>query len=84
MDEPTIDPVSNEEVHKEVFIIFFQGEVLGARVRKICEGYDATIYPCPDDASQRRELELGVSTRLEDLKMVNSLFYLNILVIVPQ
>ena len=32
------DPVSGDEIHKSVFIIFYQGEALKARVRKICEG----------------------------------------------
>jgi V-type H+-transporting ATPase subunit a len=38
MDEAITDPVTNEETFKEVFIVFFQGDELGARVRKICEG----------------------------------------------
>ena len=28
-----------DEIHKGVFIIFFQGEQLKSRTRKICEGY---------------------------------------------
>ncbi|EDQ89979.1 uncharacterized protein MONBRDRAFT_18895 [Monosiga brevicollis MX1] len=70
ISEAVVDPVSGEEVHKKVFIVFFQGGELGARVRKICEGYDATIYPCPDTAAQRRELDIKVKTRIEDLQSV--------------
>lgn len=29
----------SDQVHKSVFIIFFQGDQLKNRVKKICEGY---------------------------------------------
>ncbi|XP_062520167.1 V-type proton ATPase 116 kDa subunit a1-like [Corticium candelabrum] len=64
------DPVTGQEVHKFVFIIFFQGDQLRSRVKKICEGYRATLYPCPESAAERREMTMGVSTRIEDLRTV--------------
>lgn len=39
IENPIIDPTTGEEIHKEVFIVFYQGEQLGNRVKKICEGY---------------------------------------------
>lgn len=60
----------NTQVNKTVFILFFQGEQLKSKVKKICEGFKATIYPCPETASERREMALGVMTRLEELKTV--------------
>jgi V-type H+-transporting ATPase subunit a len=39
-------------------------------VKKICEGYHATCYPCPEKSSERREMMYGVHTRLEDLVTV--------------
>ena len=39
IETPLEDPVSGDEVHKCVFIIFFQGDQLKSRVKKICEGY---------------------------------------------
>ena len=39
-------------------------------MKKICEGYHATVYPCPESASERREMTYGVNTRLEDLNTV--------------
>jgi len=39
-------------------------------VRKICEGFRATLYPCPEAPSQRREMAMGVMTRIEDLNTV--------------
>lgn len=78
-----------------MFIIFFQGDQLKTRVKKICEGYTffcllktesfivyllhmnfmyssfrATLYPCPDTPQERREMSIGVMTRIEDLKTV--------------
>ncbi|CAG2231135.1 ATP6N [Mytilus edulis] len=64
------DPVTGDGIHKSVFIIFFQGDQLKSRVRKICEGFKATLYPCPENPQERKEMLNGVSTRLEDLKTV--------------
>jgi len=73
IEDPLEDPqLGNEgdEVYKSVFIIFFQGEQLKSRVKKICEGFRATLYPCPDQAADRREMAVGVMQRLEDLNTV--------------
>ncbi|XP_022319624.2 V-type proton ATPase 116 kDa subunit a 1-like isoform X2 [Crassostrea virginica] len=70
IDQPLEDPVSGDAIDKCVFLIFFQGEQLKARVRKICEGFKATLYPCPEISQERTEMLTGVSTRLEDLKTV--------------
>ncbi|VDP06870.1 unnamed protein product [Heligmosomoides polygyrus] len=59
-----------EPVNKTVFIIFFQGDQLKTKVKKICEGFRATLYPCPDTPQERREMSIGVMTRIEDLKTV--------------
>lgn len=40
------------------------------RVKKICEGFRATLYPCPESPSDRREMAMGVMTRIEDLNTV--------------
>jgi hypothetical protein len=55
-----------------VFIIFFQGDQLKIRVKKICEGFRATLYPCPEAPADRREMAMGVMTRLEDLNTVSA------------
>ncbi|TKR67945.1 hypothetical protein L596_024015 [Steinernema carpocapsae] len=68
--ESLSDTVTGESVNKSVFIIFFQGDQLKSRVRKICDGFRATQYPCPDNAAERREMSIGVMTRIEDLKTV--------------
>lgn len=54
-----------------MFIIFFQGDQLKTRVKKICEGFRATLYPCPEAPTDRREMAMGVMTRIEDLNTVS-------------
>jgi len=70
IEDPLEDPQAGDQVFKSVFVIFFQGEQLKSRVKKICEGFRATLYPCPDQASDRREMAVGVMQRLEDLNTV--------------
>ncbi|CAK9301461.1 unnamed protein product [Gordionus sp. m RMFG-2023] len=72
IDNPLEDPVTGDKVFKVVFMIFFQGDQLRSRVKKICEAFRATLYPCPETAAERREMEMGVMTRIEDLSTVLS------------
>ena len=60
----------NKDVYKNVFVAFFQGEQLKSRVKKICSGYHASLYPCPDNYDERADMLKGVQVRLEDLNMV--------------
>lgn len=62
--------MQGDNVYKSVFIIFFQGDQLKTRVKKICEGFRATLYPCPEAPADRREMAMGVMTRIEDLNTV--------------
>ena len=55
---------------KNYIIFYYLGEQLKSRVKKICEGFRATLYPCPDQAADRREMAVGVMQRLEDLNTV--------------
>lgn len=64
------DPHTGDNVYKSVFIIFFQGEQLRSRVKKICEGFRASLYPCPETPAERREMLGGVVARIEDLNTV--------------
>ncbi|XP_003744342.1 V-type proton ATPase 116 kDa subunit a [Galendromus occidentalis] len=69
IDEPMTD-VDGNSVRKSVFIVFFPGEQLKQRVRKICDAFHANIYPCPASAEGRREAAIGVLQRIEDMKHV--------------
>ncbi|XP_056672712.1 V-type proton ATPase 116 kDa subunit a 1 isoform X6 [Monodelphis domestica] len=70
IENPLEDPVTGDNVHKSVFIIFFQGDQLKNRVKKICEGFRASLYPCPETPQERKEMASGVNTRIDDLQMV--------------
>ena len=54
-----------------MYIAFFQGDHLKSRVKKISEGFRATVYPCPESQGERREMKMGVMTRIEDLNTVS-------------
>uniref|UniRef100_A0A672Q3X0 V-type proton ATPase subunit a n=1 Tax=Sinocyclocheilus grahami TaxID=75366 RepID=A0A672Q3X0_SINGR len=69
IEDPLEDPTT-VSVHKSVFIIFFQGDQLKNRVKKICEGFRASLYPCPETPQERKEMAAGVNTRIDDLQMV--------------
>eukprot|EP00731_Ephydatia_muelleri_P034535 Em0064g17a len=61
IEEYLEDPASGNLVSKCVFILFFQGDQLRTRVKKICEGsllcsFRATPYECPETQVQRMEL----------------------------
>ncbi|KAI9094946.1 V-type ATPase, V0 complex, 116kDa subunit family [Phlyctochytrium arcticum] len=70
IDEPIVDPVTDEVIQKNVFIIFAHGRQLLAKIRKICESMGATIYPVDERSDKRREDAVEVLNRLEDLKHV--------------
>lgn len=47
IEKPLEDPHTGDNVYKSVFIIFFQGEQLQTKVKKICEGlvyFNAVSY----------------------------------------
>ncbi|XP_070782598.1 V-type proton ATPase 116 kDa subunit a isoform X7 [Enoplosus armatus] len=70
IEDPLEDPATGDQVHKSVFIIFFQGDQLKNRVKKICEGFRASLYPCPETPQERKEMLAGVNSRIDDLQMV--------------
>lgn len=53
-----------------MFVAFFQGEQLKSRIKKVCTGYHASLYPCPNTFEERADMLKGVKTRLEDLQVV--------------
>jgi len=70
LDELLMDSFKGEKVKKDVFIVFYQGSQLETRVRKICEGFQTTQYPCPDNNVERRQMCVEVDTRMADLTNV--------------
>ncbi|XP_011211500.1 V-type proton ATPase 116 kDa subunit a 1 [Bactrocera dorsalis] len=72
LDDPLKDPSTGHPIYKTVFVAFFQGEQLKNRIKKVCTGFHASMYPCPSSHTEREEMVKGVRTRLEDLKLVLS------------
>jgi V-type H+-transporting ATPase subunit a len=62
--------VQGQQEYKVVFILFFQGDQLRSRVRKICEAFRATLYQCPETAAERQEMGVAVLQRINDLQAV--------------
>ncbi|KAF5324690.1 hypothetical protein D9611_004100 [Ephemerocybe angulata] len=68
--EPFIDPSTNAETRKNVFIIFAHGDVVLAKIRKVAESMGATIFPIDANADKRADALREVENRLEDLQTV--------------
>jgi V-type H+-transporting ATPase subunit a len=70
IDEPIIDPSTNEEVKKNVFVIFAHGKEIIAKIRKISESLGADLYSVDENSDLRRDQIHEVNTRLSDLANV--------------
>ncbi|XP_059177289.1 V-type proton ATPase 116 kDa subunit a 1-like isoform X3 [Physella acuta] len=69
---PFRDPATGDLLHKCMFIVFYQGEQLKVKVKKVCEGMRGTIYPVPDNQNERNQMLAGVTTRISELDTVLS------------
>lgn len=58
------------ELQKTVFVVFFHGEQIKLRVKKVCHGFQATLYPCPPTYKEQQDMLAGVGSRIKDLEMV--------------
>ncbi|CAG9794994.1 unnamed protein product [Diatraea saccharalis] len=70
IDRPLKDPVTGHDLLKTVFVVFFHGEQIKLRVKKVCHGFQATLYPCPATFKEQQDMLGGVATRIQDLEMV--------------
>ena len=68
--KPIIDPANNEEVHKNVFVIFAHGKEVIAKIRKISESLGADLYSVDENSDLRRDQVREVNNRLNDLASV--------------
>ena len=68
--KPIIDPTDNEEIHKNVFVIFAHGKEVIAKIRKISESLGADLYSVDENSGLRREQIHEVNSRLNDLASV--------------
>ena len=67
---PIVDPTSNEEIQKNVFVIFAHGKELIVKIRKISESLGADLYSVDENTELRRDQTHEVNSRLSDLASV--------------
>ncbi|CAB3221072.1 unnamed protein product [Arctia plantaginis] len=70
LEKPLKDPVTGHELLKTVFVVFFHGEQIKLRVKKVCHGFKATLYPCPATYKDQQDMLSGVVSRIRDLEIV--------------
>ena len=61
------DPSTGEFTSVAVFVIYYQADVIGRRIRRLCGAYDARVYDSVTDLSNSRAVEktlLSVNQRL--------------------
>uniref|UniRef100_A0A5B6ZDC6 V-type proton ATPase subunit a n=2 Tax=Davidia involucrata TaxID=16924 RepID=A0A5B6ZDC6_DAVIN len=68
VEDPVIDPVSGEKVEKNVFVVFYSGEMAKKKILKICEAFGANRYPFTEDLGKQAQMITEVSGRLSELK----------------
>uniref|UniRef100_A0A8C6T250 V-type proton ATPase subunit a n=1 Tax=Neogobius melanostomus TaxID=47308 RepID=A0A8C6T250_9GOBI len=69
IEDPLEDPTTGDQVCKSVFIIFFQGDQLKNRVKKIFRG---SLYPCPEPQGGKEMLS-GVNSLVYTFKFLQVL-----------
>lgn len=65
--EPIIEPSTNEEINKNVFVIFAHGKEIVAKIRKISESLGADLYNVDENGELRRDQIHEVNTRISDV-----------------
>ncbi|KAI8870578.1 V0/A0 complex, 116-kDa subunit of ATPase [Ramicandelaber brevisporus] len=70
INEPIMDPISDSEVDKNVFIVFAHGEMLLAKARRIAESMGATLYNISSSDEQRHEDLISVMARIDDINSI--------------
>jgi V-type H+-transporting ATPase subunit a len=70
IEEPFVNPVTAEETHKDVFIIFAHGPELLAKIRKVADSMGGTLFNIDSSQDKRADALREVSARLEDVDSV--------------
>ncbi|XP_056447615.1 V-type proton ATPase 116 kDa subunit a isoform X1 [Gadus chalcogrammus] len=70
IDEYLEDPDTGEPTKSVVFLISYWGELIGQKVKKICDCYHCHLYPYPSSREERTDVVEGLGTRIQDLNTV--------------
>ncbi|CAI8585325.1 unnamed protein product [Vicia faba] len=68
VEDPVTDPVSGEKTEKNVFVVFYAGEKVKAKILKICDAFGANRYPFAEELGKQAQMITEVSGRLTELK----------------
>ena len=70
INDETLTDKNGDLIEKSVFIVFYQGSALEAKVKKIAEGIRATVYPIPEEGNERRDIQMKIMNQIEDAQAV--------------
>ena len=70
ISEKFVDPVTEAEIEKAVFVVFFSGERSRQKIDKICDSYGASKHSLPENKEEREKKMGQVSEKKADLKKV--------------
>lgn len=70
--EPLIDPETESVVHKSVFMVYFAGVAVKAKITKICDSFAANRYSIPDDHGMQMNALDQCGSRLSELRSIVS------------
>ena len=70
IDDELVDPNTDEYVSKCAFLIFTQSAIAEDKIRKLCESFGATLFPCPESPQQQQQEMQALSSKEQDLDMV--------------
>ena len=68
VEDPVTDPVSGEKTEKNVFVVFYAGEKVKAKILKICDAFGANRYPFAEEIGKQAQMISEVSEKLSELK----------------
>lgn len=49
VEEKLVDPTSGKEAKKKVFLVLSSGSISRLKIQKICESFNASVYPRPEN-----------------------------------
>ncbi|XP_041987017.1 V-type proton ATPase 116 kDa subunit a-like isoform X1 [Aricia agestis] len=64
------DPQTGKEIRNVGFLAICQGKQLSERIEKVCRGFGANTYSCPEDSAERMDMIDQLTSRINDMKQV--------------